>query len=394
MSQRPHILPGVAAIALALSAGACSDHVSSPLAPGAPRAAAIKFWDAGSSVAWNATARDLSAARALSPVVQTRVFAYLSVAQYNAIVAAEDAIEGGDHASPAAAAAGASVVVLKSFFPLDAGLIDAALAAQRVRGVPPNAQTENVAAGEAIGRAVGGRIVAYAATDGYLLTQPPSNPRGPNNWTGANPVLGLYGVRPWTMQSGDQFRPPPPPDRESQAFADAVEELHQLTDALPSAHLEIARAWATRGPAFLNGIATDLIVSHHRTERDAARTLALANMAMFDGTIGCFDGKFAYWYIRPVQADPTLRLWIGMPNHPSYPSGHSCQTASAVTVLASVFPDERERLEALIVEAGLSRMYGGLHYRFDCEAGQELGRQVAAWVLDGAVNRQTAIALD
>ena len=394
MSQRSHIMPGILAVALALSAGACSDRVASPFGPEAPRSAAIKFWDAGSSVAWNTTARQLAGARASSPVAQARLFGYLSIAQYNAIVAAEDAKEGGDHASPAAAAAGASVMVLKAFFPMDHGLIDATMMAQRGAAVPPNAQTENFAAGEAIGRAIGAAVVAYAATDGTNLTAPPPNPGGPNNWTGMNPVVGLYGVRPLTLESGDQFEPPPPPDRTSQAFADAVAELHTLTDALTPERLDIARAWATRGPAFLNGIATEMIVSHHRTEREAARTLALANMALFDATIGCFDAKLTYWYIRPVQADPTLHLWIAMPNHPSYPSGHSCQTASIATVLANVFPDEAPRLEALIVEAGLSRMYGGLHYRFDCEAGQELGRQVAGWVLDGAVNRQTAIALD
>ena len=65
-----------------------------------------------------------------------------------------------------------------------------------------------------------------------------------------------------------------------------------------------------------------------------------------------------------------------------------------MTVLESMFPAERDRLEALIVEAGLSRMYGGLHYRFDCTAGQDLGRSVAAWVLAHAESPQTAIALD
>ena len=394
MSQRSHVLPGILAVALALPASACSDRVSPPLGPGAPRAAAVKFWDAGSSVAWNATARQLAAARGSSAVGQARLFAYLSVAQFNAIVAAEDAKERGEHASPAAAAAGASVVVLESFFPMDAGVIDAALAAQRAGAGPPNAQAEDIAAGDAIGRAVGAAVVAYAAADGTNLTAPPPNPGGAGNWTGTNSIRGLYGVRPFALESGDQFRPPPPPEYESPAFDAALAEIRAITDGLTSAQLTIAQAWATRGPAYLNGIASEMIVSHHRTEREAARTLALANMAVFDATIGCFDGKFAYWYIRPAQADPQLKLWIAMPNHPSYPSGHSCQTASIATVLASAFPDERERLEALIVEAGLSRMYGGLHYRFDCEAGQELGRQVAGWVLDHAVNRQTAVALD
>ena len=89
-----------------------------------------------------------------------------------------------------------------------------------------------------------------------------------------------------------------------------------------------------------------------------------------------------------------IGLPIPLPNHPSYPSGHSCLTATYATVIASAFPEERERLEAMIVEAGLSRMYAGLHYRFDCEAGQELGRRVAEQVLRTAPTGHGAIPLD
>ena len=83
-----------------------------------------------------------------------------------------------------------------------------------------------------------------------------------------------------------------------------------------------------------------MIVAHHSSEREAARVLAVANMAGFDVLNACFDAKFAYYLIRPSQADPLINLPVGLPNHPSYPSGHSCITSAYATVLASAFPDE------------------------------------------------------
>ena len=143
-----------------------------------------------------------------------------------------------------------------------------------------------------------------------------------------------------------------------------------------------------------NEIASEMIVSHRNSEREAARVLALANMAGFDVLNACFDAKFAYYLIRPTQVDPTIRLGTGLPNHPSYPSGHSCITSAMATVLGSAFPSERARFEAMIEEAGMSRIWAGLHYRFDCEAGQELGRQVARYVLEHGVNAHQAIPLN
>lgn len=381
--------------ALTVSLGACAEPAASPLTPAGPQVSRVKFWDVGSSVAWNQTARDLLVVRgAGTPVTQARLFAYLSVAQYNAIIAAEDAKDGRDHASPAAAAAGASIVVLKSFFPLDGALLDGELAAQRAATPWPGEQNKNFAAGEAIGRAVGAAVLAYAATDGANLTVPPPNPGGPGSWTGVNSMRGLYGARTFALTSGDQFRPAPPPAFGSPAFNAALQEVRTLSDGLTPDQLAIAQFWASKGPAYLNGVASELIVAHHNSEREAARVLAVANMAGFDVLNACFDAKFAYYLIRPTQADPLIKLPVGLPNHPSYPSGHSCITSAYATVLASLFPEESDRLNAMTVEAGLSRMYGGLHYRFDCEVGQTLGRQVAEYVLRVTAGGHTAIPLN
>jgi membrane-associated phospholipid phosphatase len=384
----------ILAASAALAVAACGEPTSAPFADAAPSLHAVKDREPASSIAWNQTARDLIASRAItSTFVQVRILTYLSVAQYNAVVTAEDAKKekGGDHASPAAAAAGASLVVLKSFFPLDAGLLDGKLLAQQTEGAGKH---EDFAAGEAIGRAVGAQVLAYAATDKVGLTVPPANPGGPGKWTGVNSVRGNYGARAFALTSGDQFRPAPPPAFGSPEFNAALAEIRALSDGLTPEQLLIAQTWNPRGPAYMNSVGAAMIVDHHRSERDAARILALANMAAFDVANACFDAKFAYYLIRPSQADPMIKLPIGLPNHPSYPSGHSCFTAAYGTVFARAFPKERELLDAMVEEAGLSRMYGGLHYRFDCEVGQELGRQVAAQVLRTAPRGHEVIPLD
>jgi len=367
------------------------------LVPSGPAASETKFWEAGSSVAWNQTARELISTRAdaFDPAVQSRLFTYLSIAQYNAVVAAEAAKERGVHASPAAAAAGASLVVLKGFLPATAhATLDERLSVQLAGPPWAGEQQKDVAAGLALGRAIGADVVDYAATDGANLTLPPTNPAGAGNWTGVNPFRGLYGARTLMLTSGDQFRPPPPPAFGSAAFESALQEVRALTIGLTQAQRESAQFWAPNNSTWMNGVADDLIVSHRRTEREAARVLALANIAGFDGINACFDAKFAYYYIRPSQADNSVRLALPLPNHPSYPSGHSCYTAAFATVLASAFPSEDNRLQAMIEEAGLSRMYAGFHYRFDCEAGQELGRQVARYVLEVGADRHRGIPLD
>ena len=381
--------------ALALSLGACSDPTASLTNPTTPRLSAVKFWDAGASVAWNQTAREINAQRGGgTPVTQVRLLAYLSVAQYNAIVAAEDAKDGGTHASPAAAAAGASLVVLKSFFPLDAALLEQTLLDQKREARWPGERTNDFEAGEAIGRAIGAQVVAYAATDRTNLTPAPANPGGPGSWTGVNPLRGLYGARTFALTSGDQFRPGPPPVFGSPAFNVALQEVRALSDGLTPAQLAISLFWAPNGPAYMNEVAAAMIVAHHSSEREAARVFAVANMAGFDVANACFDAKLAYYLIRPTQVDPLIKLTVGLPNHPSYPSGHSCFTAAYATVLAAAFPDERDALEAMVEAAGLSRMYAGLHYRFDCEVGQQLGRQVAEHVMRVAASGHAPIPLD
>jgi membrane-associated phospholipid phosphatase len=335
----------------------------------------------GSTVRWNREAVRLFRQRGGDA---GRMLAYVSLAQYRATLAADDARHGMTRPSLAGAVAVASSVVLKQFFPLDSAVIDAVLAEQRQQPAVGTERNLDFAAGEAIGLTVGTAVLAQAATDNFGQTNPGTPPVGPGYWTssGAPLARGLLGVRPFFMTSGSELRSAAPPAYGSPEFEAAIAEVRALAAARTPAQVAVAQRWVPFSSPLFNDAATEFIVKYHRSERDAARILAYANAAAFDAIIGCFDAKYTYWYIRPRQADPTITLAVGQPNHPSYPSGHSCQTGGLVGVLVEEFPQEREALEALATEASESRIHGGLHYRFDAAAGLALGRAAARLALE------------
>ncbi len=117
------------------------------------------------------------------------------------------------------------------------------------------------------------------------------------------------------------------------------------------------------------------------SDADAARVLAVLNVAATDAVIACFDAKYHYWTIRPSQADTTLVLAdsVDLPNFPSYPSGHACSAGAFDAVLGHFFPQDRAEFTRIAEEQAMSRLYGGIHYRFDNDGGLALGRVVALY---------------
>jgi hypothetical protein len=373
--------PKLGIVALAAAVLASCDH--QPTAPGerhgTPPAnqSAVKFWDAGAAVAWNELATTLAARR---PVNILGLYAYLSLAQFRAAEAAE-AIQ--PHPPISAAIASASAVVLASYFPPDVAEIEAALDAQQASPPWPGAKHADFAAGEAIGRAIGARVVTWSAGDGVGLTDPGVPPVGPGRWVSPGTIVrGLLGARPFFLSSDDEFRPGPPPAFGSAAFLAALAEVRQISDTRTPEQLASALFWhlnqSGTSQAAMQGLARELIVRYRRKDAEAARILFLGNAAVFDAVIGCFDAKYHYWFIRPPQADPGIVTPFPTPAHPSYPSAHSCGSGGMTETLARAFPNERDRLEAVAEEASLSRLYAGIHYRFDMVAGLALGRAVAA----------------
>jgi len=244
-----------------------------------------------------------------------------------------------------------------------------------------------------MGRAVGAEIVTRAQGDGFNRPFTGTIPAGPGLWISNTtpPTVAsgqLPGVTPWFLTSATQFRPAAPPAFGSAAFTAALNEIQQISDTRTADQIRIATFWAqSTGTRTTAGVwiqvATDDINQHGLSEREATHLYALLSATISDAQIGCWDAKQTYWFIRPWQADAAITVVaaVGKPNHPSYPSGHSCVSSSGAEVLSAFFPEQRAQLDAMVTEAGLSRMYGGIHYRFDIDAGQALGRNVAHFAI-------------
>ena len=205
--------------------------------------------------------------------------------------------------------------------------------------------------------------------------QPPRPPLGPR----------LGEMRTFFLASGADYRAPPPPGYDSPALRAMLAEVRAVSDRRSIEQLRIAQYWEGLSGSFnagyWNEVTKRAIVGHRLGEADSARVLALVHMAAVDATIACHDSKYVYWFPRPTQLDPGIHLAIAVPNHPSYPSNHACISGATGLVLDAQFPDEGGRYFAMAREAGESRIYGGIHYRFDVDEGFVIARKVAARAL-------------
>jgi membrane-associated phospholipid phosphatase len=198
-------------------------------------------------------------------------------------------------------------------------------------------------------------------------------------------------MRPYFLTGPAQFHPVAPPALNSQEYADALTEVVSISNARTPDQLADARAWNLPAGTITplgrwDILAAQYIGEHNFDERAAAHVFALTNATAMDAAIGCWEAKFTYFLIRPSQASSAVALdlaagGIGLPNHPSYTSGHSCVSAAAGTVIESFFPEHTTTVDALVAAAGESRIRAGLHYRFDVVKGQALGRSVAGWAI-------------
>ena len=376
------------ALSLALVA-ACQDSatLAGPSTPSTARAAAKA--DTVATVKWNEVARSMVVKYNTSAPATIRLFALLTVAQYNAIVDAEQAKDRSQHPADRGAVAGASAAVLTYIYPQETTYLEGLVDQQETSAPTSHDRNENFASGEAVGRAVAAAVIARAKTDGFFAPFTGTVPTCAGCWlaTPTPPAFATLGqAKPFFLASNAQFRPAPPPEFGSPAFTDALAEVRRIADTRTAEQDSIAKFWAlgagtVSAQGYLNLVGSELVVKYHLSEREAAHRLALMNMAAYDLIVASHEAKYHYWLIRPSQADPQLVRAIPLPSFPSYPSNHSGLVGSAATVLGTLFPSERARLEAMAQEGAISRLYGGIHYRFDTEAGLELGRRVASWAL-------------
>jgi hypothetical protein len=242
-------------------------------------------------------------------------------------------------------------------------------------------------AGQRLGEDVAARVMAWAPPPLSLMG--PWNgtiPKGPGMWysaPGVPPIgIGMAKARPWLLDSASQFRSAPPPAYGSPAHTAALEEVRRVARERTAEQTKLAQKWNAVDPwAPWNETASAALLRHHASDADAARVFAVLNAAASDAIIACFDAKYYYWTIRPSQADTTIVLAdsVSLPNFPSYPSGHACSAGAFDAVLGHYFPQERAEFTRIAEEQAMSRLYGGIHYRFDDDEGLALGRVVARY---------------
>ena len=393
----------------AITASACSErplvagpvHALTPTFDAAP-AAAVPVQT--TSVRWNEIARTLVASHNTNAPLASRVYALVSVAQFTAVLAVDEndrahgpSAGGVRHPSDQSAVARASSDVLRNLYSdaATAALLDAKLADDELGSTGPNAKHTDVAIGDSLGVESAKLVLARAATDGASAANCPATPPTPPSqfWhddatpPNPQPVLPCFGnVRPWLDIDVKQFRAPPPPAFGSPEFLAGVAEVRHISDTRTAEQLATIDKWLDGAntftpPGHWNLIASELITRGRLGERDAARALAVLNVAMMDTHVACWDRKYTYWELRPWMADPLITTPRGQPHHPGNPSGHACAGGAGSGVVAGLFRADRDSLLALGDEAGFTTVLSGVHLRFDVEDGTRIGRAIAAKAL-------------
>lgn len=279
-----------------------------------------------------------------------------------------------------------------------------------------------VEAGKAIGEKAAEAAMNANGVDPAIAQTPYRPLTAPAQWVAtALPSLDPYwpAIKPWAMPSPDALRPPPPPALTSERYARDYEEVRRLggkdsKERTPYQTL-IARYRQAFDIAPSVRRATDM---PGRSQVENARFLTLYQMANDDAAQAMVVAKQHYEYWRPItairngdqdgnsatQPDPAWVPLISTPNFQEYPCGHCTLAGSIAEVMqheSGWKPGQGVRVGSLLNPTSVvqvlpdwnewsrqvsdSRMYGGVHYRFSNEAGEEIGRRAARMVIDGAL---------
>jgi membrane-associated phospholipid phosphatase len=367
-----------------------------------------------------------------NPPYSVRAYSYVSVAQYEALKVAWYYKYQFNRPSPSktdskikllmpdnnvpsypsedAVEAAVNDVLLKLLFPTNATEIDA-LAAQQQQAalLSGRASQSDIAAGYAIGQAVAAVLQARAATDNFKNaggTAPQwaqlaanAQARGEVPWLSQDaparpPQLPFFGaVQTWMVPQANLAveRPAAPPSTHSAAMQADLQSVRDAVNNITPDQLATVYKWADgvstpTPPGHWDYIAVPYIEAAKMSEVRTARTFALLNMALHDAGVACWEAKYFYFNPRPTQLDPSIKTWTSIPNFPAYVSGHSDFSAAAAAVLSYLFPANASYFNAQAQEAAMSRLYGGIHYPSDINAGLTHGQRIAAYTLTFAKN--------
>jgi hypothetical protein len=366
-----------------------------------------------------------------NPPYAARAYGYVSAAQYDALVAAwyykrlygrkapyqvDSSInvlvpksELPAYPSEDAVVAGAAVEMMKLLFPGDQEFIQQKAEEHKRSRILSGANVRSdLEAGEALGRQVAQKFVARARTDraGAAVGNPAAwtkletdcIARGEKPWYSLEgparpPMLPMFGkVKTFLFDSLAliALRPGPPPSTGSKQMKDETDEVHRMILDDSREHYRIVHFWAdgvgtSTPPGHWNSIAAEDFIKKNYSEVRWARNMALLNLTMMDAAVVCWDVKYFYFNPRPTQLNSEVKTLTGIPNFPSYISGHATFSGSAATILGHILPERAAAYNAMSEEAAMSRFYAGIHFKTDCTAGLQVGKGVGNFAVQRAV---------
>ena len=375
---------------------------------------------------WDAVGTQSFSAAALSPAEGHTIFAYVAIAVYDSVMAIEGGhepfavdVDAPEGASAQAAVAAAAHRILAHYLPAQAPTIIDPAYVTSLGTIPAGpAKTNGISVGESVAQL----FIAQRSGDGFRapVTYTPPNPPIPGVWlpTAMTPPIGPYLglMRPFSLRSADVFRPGGPPALDTKEWARDYNEVKEVgsstsTTRTPEQTLA-ARFWAEPPVQQARNSFRRFVGEHDLDVAQAARFMAMVSVTYADALIACFDAKYHYPFWRPITAiraghtdgndatvgDPTwTTLLAATPNHPEYPSAHSCVTPAGGLAIARFLGTPKieftvpsltglgdrhyARASDLADEVSNARIWGGIHYRFSVEDGIEIGKKTAHQVL-------------
>jgi hypothetical protein len=419
----------------------------------------IQYWSAGGVLRWNEIMRGLVTKYNLppyqlsngtypipsstnpfayplfpfsNPPYAARAYAYVSAAQYDALVACwyyktlynrpapyvvDSTVQAlaqktslPSYPSEGAVLAGVTAEMMQLLFPDEIASIQEKLQQQEFSLIASGAAApSDVTAGEALGRQVADAFIARGRADnaGKAVGTPAiwasfvttAQANGQTAWVSLEtparpPMLPLFGqVKGFLLDSADvvALRPGPPPSTGSDTMQQQVQQALTTVKQATHAQLSLVQFWADGAgtwtpPGHWNYIASQDFINQNWSEVRWARNMALLNMAEMDAAIECWYIKYYYFNPRPTQLDPVIRTLTGIPNFPSYVSGHSMFSAAAATILGHILPSRAQAYQNMAQDAANSRIYAGIHYNIDCEVGMTVGQNVGNYAVQRALS--------
>ena len=378
----------------------------------------VNYWDGVANQAFTA---------ALTPPPDGSVIsAYVGIAVYDSVMATEGGyepfaveVDAPKGASSEAAVAAAAHAILVHYLPAQQQTILDPAYDQSLGTIPDGqAKEDGVATGDYVARV----FIRERAEDGFRVPVAyiPPDPPPPGVWipTAQSPPLGTYmpNMTPFSLRRPSHFRPVGPPSLSSRRWARDYNEVKELgsptsTTRTPEQTLA-ARFWGEPPIQQAHGSYRKFIADHGLDIVDASRFMGMITVVAADALIACFDAKYHYAFWRPITAiragdtdgnpdtiaDPNwVHLLPATPNHPEYPSAHSCLTPATGRVIARFLGTQDidftipsltglgerhfESVSDLEDEVTNARIWGGIHYRTSVEVGTVLGKRVAHQVL-------------